>query len=80
MSPKGIHDAPLFADLYTPEAIEPEVDVEDWRISVRLTLTEIKAICRGELPPSLVQYCRDGLQALEGTPEMAACEAHEAAR
>lgn len=62
------------------EGLEPEPvadDDEDWKLSVRLTLTEIVALARGELPASLVTYCQEGLRHWEGSPELAAVEAHE---
>lgn len=44
---------------------------EDWKISVRLTLDEIEAVARGQLPRSLVRYCREGLRHWEGSRELA---------
>lgn len=74
----ALRDVPLFDDLQPPVAVDaapvlgPE---EDWKISVRLTLREIQAVASGQLPASLVAYCRDGLKHWEGSPELAACEA-----
>lgn len=41
---------------------------EPWVYSVRLKRTEIEAVARGEMPESLVTYCREGLTALNETP------------
>lgn len=53
---------------------------EDWKISVRLTLSEIVAVTRGEVPASLRRYCAEGLRHWKGSPELAALEARERAR
>ncbi len=74
----ALRDVPLFDDLQPPVAApSPAVagPEEDWKISVRLTLVEVYAVAHGQLPASLVAYCRDGLQHWAGSPELAAVEA-----
>lgn len=43
-------------------------DDEPWVYSIRLRRTEIEAVARGEMPESLVTYCKEGLDALDETP------------
>lgn len=43
-------------------------DDEPWVYSARLKRTEIEAVARGELPQSLVAYCKEGLASLKETP------------
>ncbi len=51
-----------------PPEPPPQVETcDDWCISVRLTLEEVEAVAAGQLPDSLVTYCREGMVALTGT-------------
>ena len=43
-------------------------DDEPWVYSARLKRTELEAVARGELPASLVAYCKDGPASLDETP------------
>lgn len=42
-------------------------DGAPWVYSVRLTRLEVEAVAKGEIPTSLVTYCREGLAVLDGT-------------
>lgn len=67
----------LFPEPAPVEAVEPD---EHWKLSVRLYIEEIEAVASGQLPESLVEYCRDGLIALRGTPEEALVRANQRLR
>lgn len=57
----------LFESEPLPPAPADEAEDVVVRLSVGLTLEEVEAVAAGQLPDSLVTYCREGLVALTGT-------------
>lgn len=52
-----------------PAIVPGATDGEPWIYSVRLKRTEVEAVARGEMPASLVTYCKEGLATLDGEPD-----------